>query len=359
VHSSPAVANGYVYVGSYDNRTYCLDATTGALVWSYATGSPIWQSSPAVSDGYVYIGSSDRNVYCLNATTGAKVWAYKTYNFISSSPAIANGYIYIGSWDQRVYCLNATDGRQVWNYSTNDVIVSSPAIANGYIYIGSGDHNLYCLNATTGAKVWNYTTGASVHSSPAVANGYVYVGSYDNRTYCLDATTGAHVWNYTTGGNVVSSPAICNGIVYIGSVDGKLYAFGVAPPLDITPPLISNLAPANGSSVSSGSVSISASYTDNIAIDLSSIALKVDGVLVTSGCNATSIYITYSTTMQPGSHDIELTVKDTQGNSRTATWAFSVTSPVPPFPWEYVAIGIVAVVAIAASVIFLRRRKLF
>ena len=41
-HSSPAVANGVVYVGSYDNNVYALNASTGALLWQYTTGQEVW-----------------------------------------------------------------------------------------------------------------------------------------------------------------------------------------------------------------------------------------------------------------------------------------------------------------------------
>jgi hypothetical protein len=66
VGSSPAVANGYVYIGAYGDNVYCLNATTGAKVWNYTTGDPVY-SSPAVANGYVYIGSADDNVYVFGA----------------------------------------------------------------------------------------------------------------------------------------------------------------------------------------------------------------------------------------------------------------------------------------------------
>ncbi len=53
--SSPAVVNGVVYVGSDDNNTYALNATTGAKLWNYTTGSEVY-SSPAVTHGTVYVG---------------------------------------------------------------------------------------------------------------------------------------------------------------------------------------------------------------------------------------------------------------------------------------------------------------
>ena len=81
IDSSPTVAAGLVYVGSHDGVVYALNASTGMVgfnlelhnnvVWSYATGGMIMFSSPAVADGVVYVGSYDDNVYALNATTGA------------------------------------------------------------------------------------------------------------------------------------------------------------------------------------------------------------------------------------------------------------------------------------------------
>ena len=59
---------------------YALNASTGAKLWSYATGDLYCvTSSPAVVNGVVYVGSrTDGNVYALNASTGALLWSYAT-----------------------------------------------------------------------------------------------------------------------------------------------------------------------------------------------------------------------------------------------------------------------------------------
>jgi outer membrane protein assembly factor BamB len=222
-YSSPAVANGKVYIGSADGKVYCLEAATGGFIWSYTTGWYVW-SSPAVASGKVYIGSEDYKVYCLDSTTGGLIWSHGTGSYVDSSPVVASGKVYIGSTDGTVYCLNATTGSNIWSYTTGSYVFSSPAVASGNVYIGSYDHKVYCLNASTGVKLWSYATGGSVYSSPAVADGKVYVGSLNDCTvYCLDATTGGPIWNYSTGYTVTSSPAVANGNVYIGSSDGTLY----------------------------------------------------------------------------------------------------------------------------------------
>nr|MDO8115205.1 PQQ-binding-like beta-propeller repeat protein [Candidatus Sigynarchaeota archaeon] len=230
VWSSPAVTGGRVYVGSQDDKVYCLNATTGEFIWSYTTGGDV-DSSPAVVNGRVYVGSQDFKIYCLDATTGNLVWSYTTGGGVDSSPAVANGRVYVGCDNAKLWCLNATTGEIFWNYTIGSLwqrALSSPAVAAGRVYMGSSDNNIYCLNATTGASIWNYTTGYYITSSPAVAGERVYVGSYDFNEYCLDAATGALIWSYTTGGGVGSSTAIADGRVYMGCEDGKIYCLDAA-----------------------------------------------------------------------------------------------------------------------------------
>lgn len=226
VYSSPAVAGGRVYVGSYDNNMYCLNETSGAVFWTVTQGGGL--SSPAVAGGRLYVGKSF-NINCLNATSGVLMWSNTTSNYVAySSPAVAGGRVYVGSEDHVVYCLDAIKGTKLWTYPTGGSVDSSPAIAGGFVYIGSGDGKVYRLNATTGSLNWSFPTGSAVTSSPAVAGGRVFVGSYNHKVLCLNSTTGTSIWNYTTGNYVISSPAIAGGRVYIGGWDNSLYCLDAA-----------------------------------------------------------------------------------------------------------------------------------
>ncbi len=55
------------------------------LEWSYTTGDGVG-SSPAVANGVVYVGSDDNNLYALNAKTGKKLWSYTTRGFVETPP---------------------------------------------------------------------------------------------------------------------------------------------------------------------------------------------------------------------------------------------------------------------------------
>ncbi|HEY0083344.1 MAG TPA: PQQ-binding-like beta-propeller repeat protein, partial [Pyrinomonadaceae bacterium] len=58
IESSAAIAGGTVYVGSQDGVLAALDLSNGAVRWKYNTGSKegIGESSPAVANGLVYVG---------------------------------------------------------------------------------------------------------------------------------------------------------------------------------------------------------------------------------------------------------------------------------------------------------------
>jgi eukaryotic-like serine/threonine-protein kinase len=91
VVSSLAVANGVVYIGSYEDTgiVEALSATSGAELWAQAAGNYVVDSSPAVADGVVYAGSDGNGVYAFNAATGAGLWSYSTGNEVTSSNAVS------------------------------------------------------------------------------------------------------------------------------------------------------------------------------------------------------------------------------------------------------------------------------
>jgi polyvinyl alcohol dehydrogenase (cytochrome) len=60
-----SVANGVLYAGSLSGEMYALDAATGNVLWSYASGGSVIDG-PSIVDGTVYWGSG----YARNGGTG-------------------------------------------------------------------------------------------------------------------------------------------------------------------------------------------------------------------------------------------------------------------------------------------------
>jgi outer membrane protein assembly factor BamB len=228
VTGSPAVVDGWVYIGSSDNYVAQFNATNiSQIPNSYFETNDSIVSSPAVVNGYVYVGSFDGSLYQLNASDlSQEIAHYRPTSAILSSPAVANGYVYVGGYNGKVYQFNASDISQlIATYQTGTIVFSSPAVSDGYVYVGSYDHKLYQLNASNISQlIASYTTGGEIFSSPAVANGYVYFGSYDDNIYQLNATNVSQlIARYTTANNVESSPAVANGFVYIANNGHTLF----------------------------------------------------------------------------------------------------------------------------------------
>ena len=94
--------------------------TLSELVWTFKTDvRNVWfGSSPAIADGVVYVGREDGRLYALDARTGQEKWSFTTFHSVVSSPAVAGGMIYIGSFDGRLYALDARTGQEKWSFKT-------------------------------------------------------------------------------------------------------------------------------------------------------------------------------------------------------------------------------------------------
>lgn len=255
VISSPAVANGTLYVGSTDHNLYAVDLESGTQKWKFKTESRV-TSSPAVSAGAVYFGSYDGLFYAVNAADGTLKWKFKTggehrftaqhlhgalpaseampdpFDFYLSSPTVWNGAVYFGSGDGNIYALDFS-GKLKWKFQTGDVVHASPAISDGTVFVGSWDSFFYALDAATGSEKWRFKTGedADIHNqvgiqaSALVANGTVYFGCRDSNFYAVDAKTGQKKWAFNNKGSwVIGSATARDGKVYFATSDsGKFY----------------------------------------------------------------------------------------------------------------------------------------
>jgi outer membrane protein assembly factor BamB len=128
----------------YENVLHPRTVSGLKRAWSYRTAGQV-TSSPAVANGVVYVGSDDHKLYALDAATGAFKWSFLTKNHVVSAPAVANGLVYVGSYDGKVYALNAATGARKWSYTTFGAVISSPAVADGLVYAGSHDGKVYAF----------------------------------------------------------------------------------------------------------------------------------------------------------------------------------------------------------------------
>jgi len=228
---SPAIANGVIYIAN--GTLYAFDAAGSkncsgppkvcAPLWTAATSNNPTYSAPAVANGTVYVSSWDSKLYAFDAagsshcsTTTPKtctpLWTAATPASIGGTPAVARGVVYAVS-------------------------------ANGTLSAFDAAGSSHCSTTTpkTCTPLWSSApggTGFATSSSPAVANGVVYFSSTNGGTYGYDAAgskncavsgaakTCSPLWSATTGFIGGGSPAVVNGVLFINvSGNGTIYAY--------------------------------------------------------------------------------------------------------------------------------------
>ncbi len=193
--------------------------------WSAELGGSV-DSSPAVADGVVYVGNSLGYVHALSAEDGQDLWSFKTGGAVVSSPAIAQGLAIVGSVDGFLYALDAVTGEQAWRYRTRGPVLSSPAVIGDTVIFGSMDGRIYALSLTDGALRWRTEAGPGVQGGPTISGDLVLHGDDGARMRALRIDDGSVVWEREGRGRVVAAPV----------ARGDIAVFGLMGPSALRPP---------------------------------------------------------------------------------------------------------------------------
>jgi outer membrane protein assembly factor BamB len=175
IASSPVLANGTIYVASFDGIS-ALRTRDGALLWNFQPGpSPF--VALAVDAGGVDIvipnfASRTSSLSRLQGNTGSLLWQEQ-----EGTPILAleemKGSIYLAAEDGTLSALRASDGTHLWSRrfegtTFQEITSNAPSFlvegGNGILVIHSQDSfgTLYALRERDGTPLWN----ARISSSP-------------------------------------------------------------------------------------------------------------------------------------------------------------------------------------------------
>ena len=138
-------------------RVVCIDGTgTGNITKTHelwrVDGIEAGYSSPAIADGRLYVVDSSANLHCLNGETGEVHWTHSLGTVGKGSPTVADGKIYVGEVNGQFHILQPGENEcktlstiQIERESGHHAeIYGSPAIAYGRVYFTT-EEGLYCL----------------------------------------------------------------------------------------------------------------------------------------------------------------------------------------------------------------------
>jgi outer membrane protein assembly factor BamB len=196
-----------------------------AVLWKFSAGKDgPFEANAVVADGTVYVGSFDGNLYAIDANTGKKKWAYKTELGFSAAAAVNNGRVFAGDADGVVVCLNADSGEKVWEFTTGGEIDGGLNFYQDKLLVGSQDATLYCLSCETGEKVWEFKIGDQIRALPTVAGNRCFLAGCDGKLHVVDLDTGTAAGTIDIDSPTGCTPAVVDKLVFFGTEGSTFFA---------------------------------------------------------------------------------------------------------------------------------------
>lgn len=227
LEASPLYADGAVFVGSVNGTFYAVSAENGQGLWTFNTNGKIIGSANTFTDAAgkrrVVFGSYDNFLYCLNAGDGSVAWKHEAQNYINGAPAIADGAAVFGSCDGRLYVVPLADPNTTQTIDIESYMAASPAIDGGKVYAGNYEGLFIAASLSSQTTTWQFRRqDVPFVASPAVTEDRVLLGAQDKNLYCLNRADGTVVWTFSATDKIDSSPVVCGNRVIFGGDNGRL-----------------------------------------------------------------------------------------------------------------------------------------
>ncbi len=284
VYTSPAFAPDAtaVYLPSADHRLHALHPDDGRTLWSTDLAAPV-VCDPLVAE----IGGASRVVvaaglrmWCLDATTGTVVWQLDLPKLSAGRPATDGERVFFGCGDGAGWCVDGSTGGLIWRtvvtsgkkakepqdapWTTDVLLLAGVAIiqtrnlavaldqgTGALVWKMSGDFG-FCtpaavgasailvegvgtarrVDAATGTVLWSVPTGPNI-DNPAVLihEGHAILTSSNAMVYRVDVADGSvELLRHVSNAMVLSTPAVVEeeGLLIVGDQDGVVRAFDLS-----------------------------------------------------------------------------------------------------------------------------------
>jgi outer membrane protein assembly factor BamB len=208
-----------------------LRARNGRAIWKTTLSAPA--STPAVVAGKrILVGQSDGSVACLDAQTGAVVWTHRTSRAIAAPPAFdGESRAYVGTTDRRVIALGMDKGKLKWRWKIGADVQNQPVALSGMLLAVTQEAVLYCLGAGNGHLRWRTSLPARPSSAPILVGTAIVIACHEDTLAIFDARTGKRIGDIRTPGAIRTAPLVVGDLLVVGLRTRALVAFrmGRAP----------------------------------------------------------------------------------------------------------------------------------
>jgi outer membrane protein assembly factor BamB len=205
--SPPTAAGGVLFFSAYDGlgALFAVRESDGKEIWSRNRGNGNesglgGDSSPAIANGNLYVDYECQQDFAFDALSGDQVWHHNGHYSCGggSTPVVAEGLVYDRG---RFYgtpsglLLSAFEGVEEGLFNGSG---EAPAVAAGTAYFPEGKKLVAASDAGLGVDLWTFEAGSKLTTAPLVAGNLVLVASESGELYALNAS-GEVAWSGNAG----------------------------------------------------------------------------------------------------------------------------------------------------------------
>ncbi|MEP0861438.1 MAG: PQQ-binding-like beta-propeller repeat protein [Ignavibacterium sp.] len=235
VLGSPLIYNNIVYIGSSDNTFRAINLQTGKSIWQFSELNGYVECKPALMDDKIIFGSWDEHLYCLNASSGNLIWKWRGdregrfYSPAACTPVISNGIVFIVAPDRQMTAIDIESGKQFWRTGKYQVRETIGISENGdKIFIRTMNDTILALTSSKELLEPMWITdckfGYDISSAQIIEkDGVIFYPTKNGVIYSLDSSNGNILWKHKiTNGYVNTITAISKNQIIATDFDGNI-----------------------------------------------------------------------------------------------------------------------------------------
>lgn len=243
VLAAPIAEEGKVIVNLGSGNTVALDADDGSTIWDSLSDVPSLTirgtSSPAYAQGGVFVGGANGKVLTYAAANGQLAWDVPVAKpqgatelarivDVDATPVISGYNLFALSAGGSLNAIDMRSARVVWK---RDYAGYQNMSLDGNQLILSDDRSvLYAVDARTGVENWS----SLILRNRQVTAGVIYqdyyvVGDFEGYLYFFNKEDGKLSYMRQLAKNeLLAQPVVQDGKLYVQTRDGELFAITIA-----------------------------------------------------------------------------------------------------------------------------------
>ena len=217
VLGSPSIDSDTVYIGGSDRKFRAVDLKTGKILWTFDKLNGFIETKPQVYKNKIIFGAWDTYLYCLNKTSGELLWKWKgereglLYSPAAFWPVAAKDIVFIVAPDRKLTAVDINTGKQLWRtakYQVRETIGISEDKSKFFVRTMRDSIIAFPVSETLPEPLWitNAKFGYDINSAQlSEKDGVLFYGTKNGLLLALNSSTGKILWEHKVGVTIINT----------------------------------------------------------------------------------------------------------------------------------------------------------